>query len=156
MKYTIRFAHLKEKPKHKAGDTIKKGDIIGTMGSTGQSTDRHVHADCVEGEQKKPYKLAAIGTSLVSSKKQLDLFIDDELFGVQPFITTQYMDDKYKEQFGKDHPAYDIVPIDRHYCKDHFNLHWNRSINGKVSLIVDDPAGYGNCIYITFETKEKP
>jgi len=38
MKYTIRFAHLRDKQRYKIGDTIKRGDIIGTIGTSGQST----------------------------------------------------------------------------------------------------------------------
>lgn len=33
MKYTVRFAHMKEAPKWKRGDVIKIGDVIGTMGN---------------------------------------------------------------------------------------------------------------------------
>jgi len=154
MKYTVRFAHLRYKPDWKVGDTIKRGDIIGIMGTTGQSTAIHLHTDCVEGEKKVAYTLVDINSGKIkSSKKQLDLFIDDELFGVKPFITTQYLDPEYAKTFEKDHPAYDVVPYDRHWDKSHFAIHWNRSMNGKVVLITDNATGYGNCIYISFEVK---
>jgi hypothetical protein len=151
VKYTVRFAHMAFKPSYKVGDVINRGDIIGIMGSTGQSTAAHLHIDCVEGEQRATYKLADIGTRLMSSKKQLDYFIDKELFGVLAVVTTGYLDAEYKKIFGKDHPAYDVVPIDRFDSKDHFAIHWNRSKAGTVSLIVDQPSGYGHCMYVTFE-----
>ena len=151
MKYTVRFAHMAFKPEWKIGDVIKRGDVIGIMGSTGQSTAAHLHIDCVEGEQKQTYRLVDIGGRLVSSKKQLDYFIDNELFGILAVITTGYLDKEYLQVFGKDHPAYDVVPRDRLESHDHFPIHWNRSKPGTVSLIVDQPAGYGHCIYVTFD-----
>lgn len=105
MKYTVRFAHLATSPKWKAGDKINRGDIVGVMGTTGQSTAAHLHIDCVVGAQYKTYKLSDIGKSKIPDHKQLTYFIDRELFGVLPIITTSFMDEKYKEQFHKDHPA---------------------------------------------------
>ncbi|MEL6670936.1 MAG: M23 family metallopeptidase [Bacteroidota bacterium] len=40
--YTTLFAHLQE-AKVKAGDTVKAGDIIGLVGSTGRSKGPHLH-----------------------------------------------------------------------------------------------------------------
>lgn len=152
MKYTVRFAHMKEAPKWKKGDLINAGDVIGIMGTTGQSTTLHLHIDCIIGEVSKPYKLADIGTRYAPSKKQLDYFIDSMLFGVKPIITTQFLDADYKKQFGKDHPAYDIVPEDRKATDAHHAIHWNRSMPGKVELVVYQPESYGNCIYISFDS----
>lgn len=84
MKYTARFAHLKESPTWKEGCAIKPDDIIGIMGSTGQSTALHLHIDCVVGEIKTPYKLADIGKRFAPSEKQLDYFIDSDLFCCRP------------------------------------------------------------------------
>jgi hypothetical protein len=164
LKYTVRFAHMAERPKYKVGDIIKRGDIIGIMGSTGQSTAKHVHADCVEGEQKEPYKLVDLSNgNKTPSKEQLDYFIDDELFGVEPVKTTQYDDPEYRTKYGKWHKGYDVVPEDREHWVNgvkvgsdkHSAICWNRSMNGKVSLVGFDQNGYGNYIYITFEKKEK-
>lgn len=152
MKYTVRFAHLESKPLWNPGDKINRGDIIGKMGTSGQSTAAHLHIDCVVGAVRNPYKLADIGSSLVPDQKQLVLFIDKELFGVVPVIKTSFLDAEYKKIFKKDHPAYDIVPIDRLKTKEHFSIHWNRSMPGKVELVVYQPESYGNCIYISFET----
>jgi hypothetical protein len=152
MKYTVRYAHLENKPKWKVGDILRRGDIVGIMGTTGQSTAIHLHIDCVEGEQKKPYKLVDLSNgNKTSSSHELFFFIDSELFGVPPVITTQYDDPEYLITYGKLHRGYDVVPKDRKETKEHYAIHWNRSRIGIVSLVVDDPKGYGNCIYITFE-----
>ncbi len=152
MKYTVRFAHLESKPKWKVGEVLTRGDIVGIMGTTGQSTALHLHIDCVEGEQKQPYKLIDLSNgNKVSSSHQLFFFIDKELFGVDPVITTEYNDTEYLKTYGKLHRGYDLVPSDRHQTREHYAIHWNRSKEGIVSLVVDDPKGYGNCIYITFE-----
>lgn len=155
MKYTVRFAHLAEPPKWKIGDKLTRGNMIGIMGSTGQSTAAHLHIDCVVGEIKTTFKLIDIGTRYAPDQKQLDYFIDNELFGVKPVITTSFLDPEYKKLFGKDHPAYDVVPIDRKEKEAHNHIYWNRSIPGVVSLIVNQPQGYGHCIYITFDTGVK-
>jgi len=160
MKYTVRYAHLESKPNWKVGDILKRGDVIGIMGTTGDSTAPHLHIDCVEGEQKQTYKLVDLSNgNKISSSHQLFFFIDKELFGVDPVVTTQYDDTEYLMKRGKLHRGYDIVPFDREHwenkkligTKDHYAIHWNRSKVGTVSLVVDDPKGYGNCIYITFE-----
>ena len=150
MNYTVRYAHLADTPKLKIGDTLKAGDIIGVMGSSGQSTAIHLHIDCVEGVQNRPYTLMEMMKTKKPSKKQLDYFIDEELFGVPIVITTQYMDKAYRAQFGKDHPAYDVVPEDRHRTSQHFFIHWNRSKEGIVSKILYQPESYGHVVYVTF------
>lgn len=152
MKYTVRFAHLDKKPDYKISDTIKTGDIIGTMGTSGQSTATHLHIDCVRGEQKKPYQLYEMDDGdLIPAPKQLLFFIDKDLFGVEPVVTTPYAEVEYFKYRAKVHHGLDIVPINRKTTRENYKIRWNRSAVGTVSLIVDDPKGYGNCIYITFE-----
>jgi murein DD-endopeptidase MepM/ murein hydrolase activator NlpD len=157
MKHTVRFAHLAEKPNWHTGDIIKTGNVIGIMGTSGQSNAKHLHIDCAECEQTKTFVLVDYSNgNKVASKEQLDYFIDDELFGIEPVITTQYDDPEYRKTYGKWHKGYDVVPEDRHETEKHFAIHWNRSMQGKVSLVGFDQNGYGNFIYITFETKDKP
>jgi hypothetical protein len=144
---------MEKAPEYKVGDTIKRGDTIGIMGTSGQSTALHVHIDCAIGEQKKPYQLFEMddGGKILPAPRQLLLFIDKELFGVEPLITTPYAEFAYFMERGKVHHGFDVVPIDRKVSKDHYAIKWNRSMPGKVSLVGDDPKGYGHCIYITYE-----
>jgi murein DD-endopeptidase MepM/ murein hydrolase activator NlpD len=147
MKYTVRFAHLKHLPIWKTGDRILRGTIIGEMGSTGQSTGPHLHIDCVEGEQISLWRLhEAEDRTVEAAHRQIQYFIDAELFGVEPRITTSYNDLGYFWSRKKVHLGYDLVPSRR----GHDTIHWNRSMPGKVTYVGHDP-GYGNTIMITFE-----
>lgn len=147
MKYTVRYAHL-ETTSLKAGDKIKTGEVVGIMGNTGQSTGAHLHIDCVFGRQSKKYTLADIERGdYESCPRQLNHFIDAELFGCKPIITTYYAEPEYMRTFKKLHLGYDVIPSG----SAHRVIKWNRSMSGSVSAILNDPAGYGNCVYITFE-----
>lgn len=154
MKYTVRFAHLSETPLH-VGDSVSYGSRVGVMGNSGsEKTGIHLHIDCTEGENAFRYNLGAIMQGKPRpNKKQLDYFIDHDLFHFKPFITTGYLEEAYKQTFDKDHPAYDVVPEDRHKTRDHFTIYWNRSRVGKVIRLDTADPGYGLCAYITFETE---
>ena len=146
-RFTVRFAHLESQPKHKKGDSIKRGDIVGAMGNTGQSTGEHLHIDCVLGWHSKIYKLSQIAShEFTPCPIQLNYFIDSELFGCSPIVTTWYYDYRYLSKFGKQHPGYDVIP-----SKDKKNIFWNRSMDGEV-LSVGYDAGYGDYIMIGYQT----
>jgi len=149
--YTVRFAHLSERPPLEVGHTVTRGQIIGTMGNTGASTAAHLHIDCVNGEQSGRYSLAMMEAGDPNpAPRQLNYFIDGELFGILPEITTFYCDPEYQRILKKIHPAYDIVPMDRHLTSAHYGIHWNRSIPGRVTAIYDATGGDGICMSIYF------
>ncbi len=155
MEYTVRFAHLKKPSDFKEGEIVNKGMIVGTMGSSGQSVKNHLHIDVVEGTITKIVRLQEIGyepeKSYIPNIRQLNYFIDEKLFGIKPVITTHFYDPKYKTLFKKEHPAYDIVPKDRHRSKQHYNISWNRSKKGTVLKMGYDKNGYGYYILIGYE-----
>ena len=160
--YTVRFAHLEELPIAMEGNVIFEGDKVGKMGSSGQSKFNHLHIDVIEGLLNKIVRLNEIGyepeKTYKPNIKQLNYFIDDELFGVKPVITTPFYDPEYKVKYKKDHPAYDLVPEDRHeknrysdLKKEHFTIYWNRSKKGTILKKGFDDGGYGFYILIGFE-----
>ena len=154
VKYTVRFAHLAETPL-KVGDRLDFSTRVGTMGNSGsEKTGIHLHIDCTEGENAFRYNLAAIMKGKPRpNKKQLDFFIDHDLFHFRPVITSGYLETAYRDTFGKDHPAYDVVPEDRHKTRGHYGIYWNRSRVGTVIRLDHGDPGYGTCVYVCFETE---
>ena len=154
MTYTVRFAHLAERPALRLGQIIRRGDRIGRMGNTGKSTAAHLHEDTVEGMHTRRYTQGDIeaGTP-VAAPKQAAYFIDHDLFRIKPIITAGFADPFYLAEMKKLHMGFDVVPWDRHRSQDHFWIHWNRSMPGRVLWILDDPDGYGICLYIGFEVE---
>jgi hypothetical protein len=124
------------------------------MGSTGNSTAAHLHQDTVQGLHARRYIQAEIEAgNPVPSPRQAAYFIDSDLFGINPVITSGYADPGYLAEFHKLHMGFDVVPEDRQETDKHFWIHWNRSMTGRVLWILDDPDGYGYCLYIGFEVE---
>ncbi len=64
---STRYGHLSE-IKVRVGDTIKIGQIIGAVGSTGRSTGPHLHYETrIDGEAVDPQKFLRAGVRLSSS-----------------------------------------------------------------------------------------
>jgi hypothetical protein len=148
MTYTVRFAHLQKKPHLAIGDRILRGDYLATCGNTGASMGRHLHIDCVEGLRPSVWTLANSEHGVVkSSPRQLNYFIDKELFGGNDFVvTTPYGDYAYQNELKKVHLAYDLIPVDG----ISWELYWNRSAQGTV-IYNEHHVNYGNCLMISFE-----
>jgi CRP-like cAMP-binding protein len=130
--------------------SYKKGEIIIKEGT--RVTDVLY---VIEGLIKHIIRLEEIGYedeySYRPNIKQLNYFIDNELFGIKPVITTPFYDPEYQVLFDKHHAAYDLVPEDRHHSQDHFSIYWNRTRTG-VILSKGFDIGYGFYILIGFET----
>lgn len=57
-KYTTVYAHLSRFAKYRVGQTVKQGQVIGYLGSTGWSTGPHLHYEFrVNGKSKDPMKV---------------------------------------------------------------------------------------------------
>jgi hypothetical protein len=150
---TARFAHLDSLPRWKVGETIHENTIIGRMGNSGQSTAAHLHLDLTRGENAGMYSLLDIENEKPAAGplKQLLFFLDEELFTVPLVVTTPYAEIEYWNLLHKVHHGFDVVPQDRRTTKDHFDIHWNRSMPGRVVRVANDPYGYGYHINIAFE-----
>jgi murein DD-endopeptidase MepM/ murein hydrolase activator NlpD len=145
--YTVRYAHLRFKTHHKEGDTIGRGEVLGFMGSTGQSTGPHLHIDVVRGRHEHMYRMHNIACGdLEPDFEQLSYFIDEELGGGQFRVTTYPYDYRYViDGKWKAHPGYDVVleePLGK--------IYWNRSMAGVVAKCGFD-HGYGNFIQIVYQ-----
>lgn len=146
--YTARYAHLRYPVHHEVGEFLSRGDTVGIMGNTGQSTGAHLHIDVVRGRVEDMYRLQDIRCGrLEPDFEQLSYFIDEELGGGSFKVTTYPYDYRYKigGKGWKAHPGYDIV-IERGAPK----IYWNRSMSGEI-LKKGFDAGYGNFVQIGFQ-----
>lgn len=151
MTYTVRFAHLSE-AYVRPGQVVRRGERVGRMGGTGAVDGDHLHLDVVEGAQAGRYTLLdmTLGRPRPDAR-QASLFVDRELFGVDPAVTTFYYDPRYYKKYAKWHPGYDVVPMDRHAGGTNFDVHWGRSMPGRVTRVVEGDPGYGNYVLVAFE-----
>lgn len=156
MRYTRKYAHLGKLPNLKVGQIIKRGDKIGRMGNTGSSTANHLHSDLIKGFHGKIWRLSEIEISRDHAKKSMT-FLNHYLFGIEPYITSSYCDHTYNDGKGNwiFHPGFDVVPIDRHKTKDHFDIFWSEDFPGQVLFVGQDfddiERGYGNTVLIGFD-----
>lgn len=144
--FTFRLAHLKS-TSLEAGDVVKRGDSLGVMGNTGQSTGPHGHIDVVKGRHSWMYRLSNIHSGNPAPDfEQLHYFIDRELTGEKPFrITSHIYDYRYViNGKWKAHPGYDIVIDDSDPM-----FYWNRSADGTVIASGYD-SGYGLYLQIHY------
>ena len=152
MTRTVRYAHLDTLPALDIGQKIKRNVKIGRMGNTGESVAAHLHIDCVEGSVHHKYSLLDMEEGRqIPDPKQLNYFIDNELFGTEIFITSYYADVEYQRDLKKLHLAYDVVPENRKKTTNNFDIFWNRSAEGTVIAKYFDKDGFGNTIHIAYD-----
>ncbi len=157
MIYTARYAHLEAKPKHRPGQAVQPEQKIGRMGTSGQSTAKHLHFDLIQGvKPDRVYRLRELHNfihDLPALMKQHAYFLDVGMFRTFLFIPTYFGDPNYynADDEYKFHPGYDLVPHDRHDTTEHFDIYWNRTFPGLVTDVGYDEIGYGHYITIQFE-----
>lgn len=155
---TCRLLHL-DSVNVKTGDKLKYKQLLGLQGNTGTSTGKHLHIDCVKGLHDY-YTLSDIDNWIVESDKNiLDKFKHYDLFQNNFYMTTDYLEDGYKELYGYNHWGYDfvcttdeiyfpfdtgevvntgysatagnyiVIQFDFHWCEDIFN-----ELNDKITI----------------------
>ena len=55
--FTTLYAHMHTSPYVSTGQTVKKGQVLGTMGTTGNSTGPHLHFELYEGYYNWPHSV---------------------------------------------------------------------------------------------------
>ena len=152
--YTVRFAHLEKLPELHIRHLVLPNEVVGRMGSSGKSTANHLHIDLIHGFLNRLARLKQIGYETEHVYKpnieQLNRFIARKLFQFFIVITTPFYDPQYKIDWKKDHPGYDVVPMDRKETKDHFDIHWPIQETGIV-LDKGYDNGYGYYILMGYE-----
>ena len=69
-RFRVRYFHMKDMPKLKAGDSVKRGSTVGLMGNTGIGTGVHLHAELYRWNPKiKDYELHDFDKFLESGGK---------------------------------------------------------------------------------------
>lgn len=150
MMYTVRYCHLQGPGYLNVGGSVPPGAAIGKMGNTGASQGDHLHIDCVHGCHVSPWHLSDMEEGKVKpAYRQINYFIDKDLFDYPIVTTTAFNDIDYMITTGKVHLSYDVVPEDRRKTKDHYVVYWNRSFQGTV-IANDYDDGYGYYVHISF------
>lgn len=145
-----RFGHLKEYPAVKIGDQVKRGQLLGYVGNTGNSTGAHLHYDVCKELHKLPYEYV----QGMSKAKVAELYPDPSVYMKDelPCPNTLNTGWKYLQWTGSlYHPGIDInSPND-------FGIPIKSPIDGRVMFIVsakEPNHGWGNMLII--EEKNMP
>lgn len=74
------YAHLTTTPNYKEGDTVKSGDVLGLVGSTGRSTGPHLHLEIeVEGVKINPKPYMSIVGSVQNKNKPKEVYVQADV-----------------------------------------------------------------------------
>jgi len=83
-----RYCHLREEILTKAGDRVKRGDVIGYVGNSGQSMEPHLHLELLDS----PDFLTANGLPIVFSNLDLSRALDSPSIGEKnSFIFSEFI-----------------------------------------------------------------
>lgn len=149
---TARVTHLAEQSPLRPGDTVKQGELIGIMGSTGLSSINHTHLDAIKGVVKGCWRSGQI----ISGQFELDLdfmmqFIRYELLN-GPLKISYFVDDpryqehveKYLKQKANPHKGIDILE----WSGRSVPIYWPLEVPGTCLSNYFDNSAYGWAVNI--------
>lgn len=144
MYYTVRYAHLKNKPLLSIGDKVSYGDPIAVIGNTGKSYGIHLHIDLCEGNINYIWQQKDAFIKIIPNYKELNYFIDGDLFKSNYKISTYICEFEYMNKYGILHHGYDLYPLKGNL------VYWNRNFQGTV-IYNNFDKGYGNTVMICYK-----
>ena len=128
---TVRLLHqeINYQPKGFKG---VKGDLMCRAGKTG-TVLIHSHIEIGKGKHQQ-MSLALLNSGAIEPDKELLYkFVNDDLFGVRPHISTHFLESFYEGIYGRKHPALDAVPFNRHFTTANFDMYWPFDCGFEVS-----------------------
>jgi hypothetical protein len=123
-KLTGRLGHLEKV--YVTSGKVKRGQKIARMGNTGQSNGSHLDLAFIYGEHDFFTYLQIEKGEFIPCEKILYDFISNDLFKIEPFITTTYKEEGYKITYANglyEHYGVDVVPINRKQTTDNFDIY---------------------------------
>ena len=147
-----RYLHMKDNSiKVSVGQKVKRGQVLGTMGTTGDSTGIHLHlAVLIHGEYVDPYEFI-IGLKILNLKEGNYKLTENKYIRATPEVTltnkVKYKNvrDDLKGKFIKDNLGYARYKIGataevREFKKDKKGNWWAKTLN--TWFCIFDKNGY--------------
>lgn len=170
--YQTRYAHQKYL-NVKVGDNVQKGDVLGYMGTTGNSTGNHVHFEIrINGNTINPYDYVFNGKTIDSNTDYTGV-ITYQVF-TNKWLPEVYKCDNTDEGFGglgnepitglKAKPQYGQIFIQTHIlggdwleeiCSDNYSNGTDNSFGGILGKPMDMVKIRSTKGYVSFRVKTK-
>lgn len=169
--YSVLMGHFKELNKNlKVGSVLEEGDLIGIMGSTGNSTGNHVHVTAAKGRVSRAFYRADYNNgSIVPLEAETNSFKSNKLFyhkGTYVPALVSYSDyyksnnDFYQWRGDRYHFGVDLITSNSYLDANRPEVRWPKKVKATVIAMGDDrnvtSLGYGWWIVLHYSYDETP